>query len=176
MSGRRTTYAQATLDYDEAHERTLVEAISLAIFEASKVSDCNAIVVRTGEAARALLTVLSSVLAMSPCATRSPTAIRRIADDLGKRLRRWVAEAERDADIQGFRPTILPEHRRWGQRVMDIRAATPQVIEAAASPRPTRNTPRLSWPESWPRGRSTSPGRSRRRRSPLRCSATAWRC
>ena len=66
------------------------------------MSDANAIVIRTGEAAEALLTVLAGILAMSPAATRSPTAIRETVDELGKRLRRQIAAAEQNADIQEF--------------------------------------------------------------------------
>ena len=97
-----TTFARATLEYDKDHERALVEAITQAIFETSTVSDANAIVIRTGEAAEALLTVLAGILAMSPSATRSPTAIRRTVDDLGKRLRRQIAAAEASEDLQDF--------------------------------------------------------------------------
>jgi hypothetical protein len=97
-----TTYAKATLEYDAEHERALLEAITEAIFEASRVSDCNAVVIRTGEAAQALLTALACVLAMSPSAVRSPTAIRRTVDELGKRLRRRVASAEQSTDLKDF--------------------------------------------------------------------------
>ena len=102
MSDAQTTFARATLEYDKAHECALMEAITRAIFESSTVSDANAIVIRTSEAAEALLTVLAGILAMSPSATRSPTAIRRTVDDLGKRLRRQIAAAEQNADIQEF--------------------------------------------------------------------------
>ena len=98
----RTTYAKAVLEYDEEHERALLDAITQAIFETSRVSDANAIVIRTGEAAQALLTALACVLAMSPSATRSPTAIRKTVDDLGKRLRRRVASAEQSPDLKDF--------------------------------------------------------------------------
>ena len=102
MTDAQTTYARATLEYDKDHERALLEAITRAIFESSTVSDANAIVIRTGEAAEALLTVLAGILAMSPSATRSPTAIRRTVDDLGKRLRRQIAAAEGSEDLQEF--------------------------------------------------------------------------
>ena len=99
---QQTTYAKAVLEYDEAHERALLDAIKQAIFETSRVSDANAIVVRTGEATQALLTALACVLAMSPSAIRSPTAIRKTVDDLGKRLRRRVASAEQSPDLKDF--------------------------------------------------------------------------
>jgi hypothetical protein len=39
---------------------------------------------------------------MLPSTTRSPTAIRKTVDNLGKRLRRKVAAAEQSADLQEF--------------------------------------------------------------------------
>src|SRR6476469_6285409 len=96
------TFAKATLEYDAEHERALLEAITEAIFEASRVSDCNAVVIRTGEAAQALLTALACVLAMSPSATRSPSALRKTCDDFSKSLRRKVGAAEQNSDLQEF--------------------------------------------------------------------------
>jgi hypothetical protein len=90
----RTTYAKATLEYDPQHEKALLKAITEAIFLTSMVSDVNVAAIRTGECAEALLTVLAGVLAMSPSATRSPAAIRKTVDDLGKRLRSKVAAGE----------------------------------------------------------------------------------
>jgi hypothetical protein len=98
----QTTYERATLEYDHEHERALIEAIATAIFEASMVSDCNAAVIRTGEAARALTKSLAMVLALSPSVTRSPTALRKTSDEISKCLRRYVAEAERDDLAQEF--------------------------------------------------------------------------
>jgi hypothetical protein len=80
------SFARATLEYDREHERTLFDVITHAIVADSKVSDCNAVVIRTGEAAQALVTALSTVLALSQAATRSPTAIRKIANAIGKCL------------------------------------------------------------------------------------------
>ena len=102
MTDAQTTYDRATSAYDKDHERALMEAITRSIFEAFAVSDADAIVIRTAECAQALVIVLAGVLAMSPAATRSPTAIRRTIDDLGKRLRRQIAAAEQNADIQEF--------------------------------------------------------------------------
>jgi hypothetical protein len=104
MSGhRQTTFAKAAAGYDPEHEQALLTAITTAIFEASVVSDANAIVIRTGEAAQALLTVLAGILAMSPWAARSPVALRKTVDVLGKNLRRKVSAAEQNADMQDFR-------------------------------------------------------------------------
>ena len=102
MTDAQTTCDRATSAYDKDHERALMEAITRTIFETSAVSDADAIVIRTAECAQALVIVLAGVLAMSPAATRSPTAIRRTIDDLGKRLRRQIAAAEQNADIQEF--------------------------------------------------------------------------
>ena len=79
-----------------------IEAITRTIFETSVVSDVNAIVLRTGETAEALITILAGVLAMSPSVARSPTALRRTIDNLHKRLRCKVAAAEKSADLQDF--------------------------------------------------------------------------
>jgi hypothetical protein len=102
MNNRRITYERAVLEYDKEHERALLEAITEAIIDASLVTDANAIVIRTGEAAEALLTTLASILAMSPSAARSPTAIRKTADELGKQIRRKVAAAEANEALQDF--------------------------------------------------------------------------
>ena len=102
MTDAQTTYDRATSAYDKDHERALTEAITRTIFETSAVSDADAIVIRTAECAQALVIVLAGVLAMSPAATRSPTAIRRTIDDLGKRLRRQIAVTEASEDLQEF--------------------------------------------------------------------------
>lgn len=98
----RTTYAHAAAGYDPAFEHALLGAITAAIAEASRAADCNVLILRTSETASALLTALAAVLAMSPDAVRSPTAIRKTADDLHRRLRRHVRTAERDAVVQDF--------------------------------------------------------------------------
>ena len=102
MTDAQTTYNRATSAYDKGHERALMEAITRTIFETSAVSDADAIVIRTAECAQALVIVLAGVLAMSPTAARSPTAIRRTIGDLGKRLGRQIVAAEQNADIQEF--------------------------------------------------------------------------
>jgi hypothetical protein len=96
----RTTYVRAVHEYDEEHERVLVEAILRAIFDASHVSDLDCIVLRTGELTSALLSALAATIAMSPSATRSPTSIRKTIDDLSKRLRRRIASAEENEVLQ----------------------------------------------------------------------------
>jgi hypothetical protein len=101
-TGGRTPYERAVNGYDDEHERALVDAIMTAIADVSMVTDANAVVIRTGETASALLTVLAGVLAMSPAAARSPTAIRRTCDELHKRLRRRVVHATADPELQSF--------------------------------------------------------------------------
>jgi hypothetical protein len=102
MTDIRTTYERAKHSYDPEHEEELRNAIVGAIAETSKVSDVDALVLRTGEAASALLSALALVLALSPAATRSPTAIRKMTDELGKRLRQRVAAAQASAEVQDF--------------------------------------------------------------------------
>jgi hypothetical protein len=99
MSDRRTTYERAARGFDNEFERALVEAIITAIADVSRVTDANAIVLRTGEMASALLTVLASTLALSPAAARSPTAVRKTLDELNKRLRHRLAAATSDPDF-----------------------------------------------------------------------------
>ena len=45
---------------------------------------------------------LACILAMSPSVTRSPAAIRKLGDDIVKRLRRKVAVAEQSPDLKDF--------------------------------------------------------------------------
>jgi CHASE1-domain containing sensor protein len=66
------------------------------------VTDANAIVLRTAATASALLTVLAATLAISSTAVRSPAALRKTIDELGKRLRRRVAAAQADPDVEEF--------------------------------------------------------------------------
>ncbi|MGO4511872.1 hypothetical protein CT676_37020 [Bradyrhizobium sp. MOS001] len=51
------TEAQTT--FAKAHERAPLEAITDAIFEKSRLSDCDAVVARTAETAEASLAVLT---------------------------------------------------------------------------------------------------------------------
>jgi hypothetical protein len=92
MTNPQTTFARATLEHDKTHRRAHTEAI----FDTSRVSDCNSVVIRTCEAAEALPTALAGILTTSPA-----TAIRNI-DDLGKGLRRQIAAAKESVDLQEF--------------------------------------------------------------------------
>jgi len=82
--------------------RSKVEAAIKAIVRASVLGDCNVAALRTSEITAALLDVLGMTLCFSPSATRSPTAIRRTLDELGKHLRRRIAKAEADPGVQDF--------------------------------------------------------------------------
>jgi hypothetical protein len=119
MTDAQTTYDRATSAYDKNHERALLEAIPRAIFESSTVSDANAIVIRTGEAAEALVTVLAGILAMSPSVTRSPTALRRTIDNLHKRLAARLPRRRRARTCRIF--CVDPWQRRSGQRLTEER-------------------------------------------------------
>jgi Na+/H+-translocating membrane pyrophosphatase len=98
----RTSYDRAVAGYDHDHERELLAAITRAVVEASTLTDCNAVAIRTGELIGALLTALASALAMSPAVTRSPTATRRMIEEIHKRLRRRLADAECDPGVADF--------------------------------------------------------------------------
>jgi hypothetical protein len=98
----RTTYERATRSYDAAHQRQLLEAIATAIFETSRVTDANAVVLRSGEITDALATALASVLAMRPEA-RVPSQLRALTDEIGRKLRR---DAERFRTDEEFRNLV----------------------------------------------------------------------
>jgi hypothetical protein len=97
------TLERATEGYDEEHEQELVDVVIRALLSASKVSDVNAVVFRTGEAASALVTALSLVLALSPDVMRSPATIRNTAEAVRKRLLRRVSEAASSEDVRDFK-------------------------------------------------------------------------
>jgi hypothetical protein len=111
-----TTYAQAAAGFDDKHERELVAAIMMAVINASRVDDVDAIVVRTGELTSALMTVLAAAIALSPTATRSPTALRRTCDDLTRRIRLRVSKAEADTEFQDFRRRTFHQDNDSGGR------------------------------------------------------------
>jgi hypothetical protein len=110
----RTSYERATLKYDPEHECALVEALTETIFEVSRISDCDTIILRTAELASALTTILATALALSPSATRSPIALRHTLDELGKRLRRKIAHAASGPDFREFKDRIFHNDREGG--------------------------------------------------------------
>src|SRR5262245_42597620 len=111
---RRTTYERAVAAYDAALAHALVEEITTTIFDVSRTTDANCVALRTGETVSALLTVLASTLALSPAAVRSPTALRRTIDELGKRLRRKVAAAANNPDFAAFKSHCFDNDREGG--------------------------------------------------------------
>jgi hypothetical protein len=102
MTATRSSYERAVDSYDAKHERAIAAAVTEAIFDASKVTGTltPCAVIRTGEIAQALLSILAVVLAASPSATRTRPARRRLLAELGKRLERRIRDAENSPDLQ----------------------------------------------------------------------------
>jgi hypothetical protein len=97
---------KALESYDPAFEAKLVEQIASAIVEASFVdagAGHSVLALRLGEIASALTTMLANVLALSPAAARSPTAIREITDGVRRQLVARVRQAERDPEVFNFK-------------------------------------------------------------------------
>jgi hypothetical protein len=110
-----TTLARAQLGYDEDFERRLTEAILAAVVETSMIDDC--LVIRTGESAAALVTVLASTMALSPSTARSPKAIKQIAECFRKKLMANVRAAEQSPDFYAFKQrTFRNDDRERGGR------------------------------------------------------------
>jgi hypothetical protein len=83
-------YSHAVKGYDEYFERVLADAIIEVIARESHVTDVNACVIRTGETASALVTVLTTMLAMSPD-MHVPSHLRQAVEQISKRIRRDVS-------------------------------------------------------------------------------------
>jgi hypothetical protein len=96
----RTSYDRAQ-QYDPQFEADLVDAIGKAITNASMITDCNVLAIRTGETIAALTTVLASMIALSP-ALRQLMASRKVIDQIAKDLRRQIAAARIDPNIESF--------------------------------------------------------------------------
>jgi hypothetical protein len=92
MTDTRTTYDRAVAGFDEEFKDALVAEITSVIARASIVTDQRTMAIRTGETAEALIITLISMLALTP-SMDSPTALRKFADELAKRVRRSVARA-----------------------------------------------------------------------------------
>jgi hypothetical protein len=97
------SYERATTSYDEDHETELVNAVLAAIVNTSKVTDVNAVVLRTGEIGNALVSALACVLALSPAVMRSPTTIRNTTEEIRKRLLRRVSATANDPEMVSFK-------------------------------------------------------------------------
>jgi hypothetical protein len=106
---------RAMAGFDEAFEAKLVDEITKAIAAASMID--NVMVLRTGEAAAALTTVLASILALSPASTRTRAAIKQTADGFRKKLVRQVRAAEGSPDFYEFkRRTFRDDDEQRGGR------------------------------------------------------------
>jgi hypothetical protein len=109
-------FQHALAGYDEQFERKLVDAITEAIASTSMLTDADVhpvIALRLGETANALTTVLAAALALSPVATRSPKAIRQLADGFRRKLTARVRQAELDPLFADFK------NRAFGSDVAD---------------------------------------------------------
>jgi hypothetical protein len=106
----------AMAGYDDAHEQALVDAITKAIADTSLIPEPPVLCLRTGETARALMRVLVLTLAMSPSSTRSPGAIRKLTDELRRRLIKGAAEARQNPLVNDFvaRAFRDDDHERGG--------------------------------------------------------------
>ena len=105
-----TQVARATSGYDPAFERRLTDALMGAIVETSRIDNC--LVLRLGELAAALTTVLASMLALSPTTARSPAAIRKTAEGFRKKLIANVSAAECGGDFYEFRQRTFRDDDR----------------------------------------------------------------
>jgi hypothetical protein len=92
---------RATTAYDPEHEKAIGDALITTIIEQSMVD--GVMVIRTGEIAAALTSVLAMTLALSPSVVRSPAAIREISERVRKKLMRQVHAADRDPTLFDFK-------------------------------------------------------------------------
>jgi hypothetical protein len=92
---------RAMAGFDPAFERKLAAALVRTIADQSMIDGVR--VIRTGEAAAALTTVLASILALSPASTRSRAAIRKTADGFRRKLAANVRAAEGSPDFYDFK-------------------------------------------------------------------------
>jgi hypothetical protein len=95
----RTTYDRAARGYDAAFNAALQDAIATAIFDTSRVTDANAVAIRTTETTDALVVALAGVLALRPEA-RVPSQLRHLVGDIARRLRRNVAQFRSDEEFR----------------------------------------------------------------------------
>jgi len=101
MNAPPRTLQHAIQGYDEGHEARLVDAIGAAITVASKVDDADVIAFRTAETANALTSCLIATLSL--CADLDdPARLRRVVDQLAKRIRKGVATARAEGAADRF--------------------------------------------------------------------------
>jgi hypothetical protein len=100
--GIRTTYQRAAAGYDPDFERALVDELGTTLATASLCTDTKVMAVRISESIGALTTILAGLVALTPAAARSPTATRKLIDQIAKDLRRQVAQARADSEVRDF--------------------------------------------------------------------------
>jgi hypothetical protein len=101
---------RAITGFDDAFKEKLTAAIITAIADASRIDGC--LVIRTGESAAALTTVLASVLALSPSSVRSPAAIRQATESIRRKLTAQVRCAETDPSFADFKARCFRDDDR----------------------------------------------------------------
>ena len=103
MKFPRTSWAQASREYNETFRRNLVGAITTAIFETSMVTDSElrVLAIRTGETVEALLSCPIAFASMSP-QFDLPNNLRESAENTAKRIRRDVARARAEGAFDRF--------------------------------------------------------------------------
>lgn len=84
-------------EFDEAHERALLDAINQAIVDTSTTAD-GRLIIRNAETASALVTALAATIAMSDAATISEDTIDQIVGGIAADLRDKVASAAADPE------------------------------------------------------------------------------
>jgi hypothetical protein len=97
------TFARALAGYDEQFKERMLEAITHAIGMESMIveDDVRVMMLRTGETVDALITCMISMLAL--CEDMDvPSHLRETAENIGKRIRRGVAQARADGVFAHF--------------------------------------------------------------------------
>jgi hypothetical protein len=100
---------------DQGFETPVVDEITAAIAAASMMTDGDGhrtLVLRLGEIAGALTTILAGTLALSPRYARSPKAIRETAEQFRKKLIGQVRVAENNNDFYQFRERAFHDGAR----------------------------------------------------------------
>jgi hypothetical protein len=102
----RDSLERALAGLDQGFETRLVAEITAVIAAASMMTAGDGhrtLVLRLGEIAGALTTILASTLALSPVSTRSRTAIRKTSEAFRKKLAANVRAAEQSPDLYEFK-------------------------------------------------------------------------
>jgi hypothetical protein len=106
---------RALAGFDQGFETALVEQITATIAAASMMSygdGHQVLVLRLGEIAGALTTVLAGTLTLSPPAVRTPRAIKQTDDGFRRKLAANVRAAEGSPDFYEFKRQTFGEDDR----------------------------------------------------------------